>query len=365
MRKPPDTSLRQQRLRAWNPILTPRTVLPIFFFIGFFFMPLGAGLLYFSSQVHEITIDYTYCDELALNDKFSPIPSQFTQITFASNIASKLQWKKYKNEYSIYPDKETVCVIQLEVPVDLNPPVFIYYKLKNFYQNHRRYVKSISRDQMLGLPKTAAELLRADDCNPLIVNEEGRPIYPCGLIANSFFNDTISIPVRIDKKHITPYEMTNKGISWLSDKKIFVKTMYQPSDVVPPPNWALRYPTGYNQTNFPNIHEWEEFHVWMKTAGLPTFEKLALRNDTHMMKADFPVIMYNGSKSIVISTRSILGGKNPFLGIAYVSTGALSMTIGMLFTICHLILPRKLGDRQYLSWNQTPQSTHQKKRTLL
>lgn len=79
--------------------------------------------------------------------------------------------------------------------------------------------------------------------------------------------------------------MTNKGISWASDKNIYRKTLYRPLDVVPPPNWVLRYPNGYNQTNFPNINEWEEFHVWMKTAGLPTFEKLALRNDVDTMKA--------------------------------------------------------------------------------
>jgi hypothetical protein len=31
---------------------------------------------------------------------------------------------------------------------------------------------------------------------------------------------------------------------------------------------------GYNQTNFPNLKEWEDFQVWMRTAGLPTFRKL-------------------------------------------------------------------------------------------
>ena len=29
----------------------------------------------------------------------------------------------------------------------------------------------------------------------------------------------------------------------------------------------------------------EEFQVWMRTAGLPTFSKLALRNDNQTMKA--------------------------------------------------------------------------------
>ncbi|KAG5518519.1 hypothetical protein PMAC_002915 [Pneumocystis sp. 'macacae'] len=374
MRKPPDTSLRQQRLRAWNPILTPKTVLPIFFFLGFLFTPLGVGLLYFSSQVHEVSIDYTYCEDIAQKN-FSKIPNKFVQTAFSSSETSTVQWKKYKNKNSFYPTKETICVINLEIPVDLRPPVFIYYRLTNFYQNHRRYVKSVSRDQLLGLPKTAEELLRADDCNPLVVNEQGRPIYPCGLVANSLFNDTIGIPKKIESQELRVlYSMTNKGISWASDKKIYKKTLYQPLDVVPPPNWILRYPNGYNETNFPNINDWEEFHVWMKTAGLPTFEKLVLRNDIDTMKAGtyeieiamhFPVTKYNGSKMIIISTRSIIGGRNPFLGTAYISTGAISIVVGMLFTICHLIRPRKLGDHRYLSWNQTPpQSRYRRERIL-
>lgn len=43
---------------------------------------------------------------------------------------------------------------------------------------------------------------------------------------------------------------------------------------------------------------------------------------------------------IVISTRSVIGGRNPFLGTAYISTGAVSIVVGMLFTIGHLIRPR-------------------------
>ena len=50
-RKPPNTAFRQQRLLAYSPILTPKTVLPIFFAIGIIFGPLGGLLLYASSKV--------------------------------------------------------------------------------------------------------------------------------------------------------------------------------------------------------------------------------------------------------------------------------------------------------------------------
>ena len=49
-RKPPNTAFRQQRLLAFSPILTPKTVLPIFFAVGLIFGPIGGLLLYASSK---------------------------------------------------------------------------------------------------------------------------------------------------------------------------------------------------------------------------------------------------------------------------------------------------------------------------
>lgn len=46
-----DTAFKQQRLRAWQPILTPKTVLPTFFVIGIIFAPIGGLLLWASNSV--------------------------------------------------------------------------------------------------------------------------------------------------------------------------------------------------------------------------------------------------------------------------------------------------------------------------
>lgn len=46
-----DSAFKQQRLPAWQPILTAGTVLPTFFIIGVAFIPIGIGLLYFSNNV--------------------------------------------------------------------------------------------------------------------------------------------------------------------------------------------------------------------------------------------------------------------------------------------------------------------------
>lgn len=56
-----DSAFKQQRLAAWQPILTAGTVLPTFFVIGIAFIPVGIGLLYFSDEVKEKVVDYTFC----------------------------------------------------------------------------------------------------------------------------------------------------------------------------------------------------------------------------------------------------------------------------------------------------------------
>lgn len=46
-----DTNFKQQRLKAWQPILTASTALPLFFTIGVVFIPIGAVLLVASDKV--------------------------------------------------------------------------------------------------------------------------------------------------------------------------------------------------------------------------------------------------------------------------------------------------------------------------
>ena len=44
-------------------------------------------------------------------------------------------------------------------------PVYVYYQLDNFYQNHRRYVKSRDNDQLNGIYKSVVDI---SDCDPII-----------------------------------------------------------------------------------------------------------------------------------------------------------------------------------------------------
>ena len=261
----------------------------------------------------------------------------------------------------------SVCSLQFNIPDNLKPPVLLYYRLTNFYQNHRRYVKSLDSNQLKG---DAINNNSLGACSPLNTDPDGKPYWPCGLIANSIFNDSFANPVQLNVRDSsalnTTYNMTKNGIAWNSDKALYAATKYDPADISPPPNWHLRYQDNYTSENLPDLESDEGFQVWMRTAGLPNFSKLAMRNDNETMQCgmyqvdiqnsmsfasnllprtntwilDFPVDIYGGTKSLVISTRTVMGGKNPFLGIAYVAVGGICIVLGTLFTVTHLFKPR-------------------------
>lgn len=375
-RKPANTAFRQQRLKAWQPILTPKTVLPLFFAVGIIFAPIGGLLLWASSQVQEIVIDYTDCIRVAPTGNkwedidWGNIPSDNVRTSFKFNSNPQApRWKRIKDKVDGL-DSE-ICTLEFKIPTPLNPPVYFYYRLTNFYQNHRRYVKSVDERQLRGEAVNVGALRGSDACSPLIADPDtNKPYYPCGLIANSVFNDTFGDLILTNVKgggDSSTYVLTGKGIAWSSDKDRYKKSKYKNDEVLPPPNWRERYPDGYTDQNpIPDLSEREDFQVWMRTAGLPTFSKLAGKNEslemvdgTYVMNITdrFNVKLYGGTKSIVISTATIMGGKNPFLGIAYVVVGGICVLLGAIFAARHLIKPRKLGDHTYLSWNNDQPST--------
>jgi LEM3 (ligand-effect modulator 3) family / CDC50 family len=67
---------------------------------------------------------------------------------------------------------------------------------------------------------------------------------------------------------------------------------------------------------------------------------LALVRPIYDPNIDFPVTEYGGTKTMVLSTRTVIGGQNSFLGIAYVVVAGLCILLGAIFTARHLIKPR-------------------------
>ncbi len=81
---------------------------------------------------------------------------------------------------------ECKCKEDFELQEDWEGDVFMYYGLTNFYQNHRRYVKSRDDRQLLGQDLDKAP---SKDCAPFDKDKDtGLPYVPCGAIANSMFS---------------------------------------------------------------------------------------------------------------------------------------------------------------------------------
>ena len=241
-------------------------------------------------------------------------------------------------------------------------PVFVYYKLTNYYQNNRLYAKSFSAEQLGGKPLTVAQL--ASSCDPL-VGDGSTPYYPCGLIANSFFSD---IFFDLKTESGSAIAIGDKFISWPADQSAYKQAGYEsPSDVLPPPSWLkfpeelkAKYSIGADgkYTALPDLSGDERFINWMKVAGFPTFRKLYGRIDatlekgkyTLLINSNYDVNSFGGTKSVVLSTTTWAGGENSALGWSFIVVGGILLALGIFFLGMFMMSPRKVGDVSYLSW---------------
>lgn len=318
--KPKYSKFTQQELPACKPLLTPGIVVATFLLIGIIFVPIGLASLSASQEIVELV------DRYDTNCVSTPDKVGFIQNT----------------------DTDKTCTRTLTVPKHMKSPIQIYYQIGDFYQNHRRYVKSRSDKQLRY--KNAVHLTK--DCDPEGNTVDGAPIIPCGLIAWSLFNDTYTISV--NKKAI---EVNKKDIAWKSDK-----TDKFGSDIYPSNFQKGSLIGGAKLNESIPLSKQEDLIVWMRTAALPTFRKLYGRIETDIMANDqltvviqnnYNTYSFGGSKALVLSTTSWIGGKNNFIGVAYLTIGGLCIFLAVGFVVLlYMVKPRTLGDPSYLSWNR-------------
>ena len=374
-RRPKENAFTQQKLKAIHPILTAKEIIPLFLCLAIIFIPIGASMLKTSNDVNDFTINYAKCAEEATTDGWTTIPSEHYTHHFKSGVTLNPRWRLAKNDsyiYNDYPEERNICQVQFQVPNKMKAPVYFYYKLSNFHANHRRYVKSFSEDQLNGKRASVSTIKDTvgQNCQPLSVDDNGKIIYPCGLIANSLFNDTFDPTLHSTEQGASTkdYQMSEEGIAWSTNKNRFKKTKYDVQDIVPPPNWVKMYPQGYNETNLPDISQWPQFQNWMSPAALSDFSNLVLRNDHEDLPAGvyqvnvglhFPTTEYNGGKYIYVTTGSSIGGRNSFLGISWIVGGAICLVLAIVMGVVVLARGRKSGDTGLLSWNREHENEHE------
>ncbi|XP_050005060.1 cell cycle control protein 50C-like [Alexandromys fortis] len=330
-RLPENTALKQQTLPAHQLELSASVVLSIFFATGGFCLCMGIILLLSAKSTREIEINYTntcaHCAQLREN---------------SSNF-----------------DKECTCSVPFYLKEKMEGNVYMYYKLYGFYQNLYRYILSRSNSQLVG-----KDIWDVRNCAPFQVSHNSTPIIPCGAVANSIFNDTITLSYHLNSSIHIEVPMLKSGLAWWTDKYIKFQNP-RTSDLASafagrakPPHWAR--PIYELDTEDPGNNGFvnEDFIVWMRTAAFPTFKKLYRRlsrvhyfvdglpagNYTFHISYNFPVTVFRGKKSVVLSTLTWIGGGSLFLGLTYTVTGSLTLLASFVILAIHQMLKKNKKD---------------------
>lgn len=140
----------------------------------------------------------------------------------------------------------------------MEPPLYLYVRLDNFFQNHRRYVRSTSESQLHGKNVTRKHLA---SCQPFdTLGDTDAVISPCGLPAWSYFNDTL-LSISVSESLGAPavaLPLDSSRLVWDTDRSgLFGDVPPQNHNTVP----ALRGGAALTK----NINQDENFMAWMKT----------------------------------------------------------------------------------------------------
>ena len=191
---PTTNSFIQQTIPVQQLVYTSKCVLTSFFAIAVVCFTLGVVCYTYSGAVKQYS--FTYSDN-----------------------STKITCPDVSNDS---------CVVRFNLTSQIPGPVYLYYRLTNMYQNHRRYVPSRS-DPMhrgdFGEEDPQQDPTGGDSCADFGYTPDDKRIlyYPCGLVAMSIFNDSFRLRRSNDSTFIN---WTNVGIDWaLADD-----SAYSPKD---------------------------------------------------------------------------------------------------------------------------------------
>ena len=133
-----------------------------------------------------------------------------------------------------------------------------------------------------------------------------------------------------------------------------------------PQDWKLNLWELDTENSGNNGLENEDLIVWMRPAAFSNFKKLYRKinhddwrnlalseqfkrgipkgNYSLIIEYNYEVASFSGEKQIILSTTSLLGNKNSFLGLAYISVGGFCILLGIATLLVHIKYGEKLHE---------------------
>ena len=263
---------------------------------------IGITMLYFSKRFSMIEIKYTSC---------------------LNNLPNFERFKR-------------ICTFPLQIDKRMEGPVFIYYKLQNFYLNHRHLVESKSWEELRG-----EEVYTKNNCkNSYLMSEmfpRNSPFYtnqwghnfsennvssPCGLWARSFFNDTYNLTFANGTRiNINEFDISNQYL-----KENFFKRRN---------DYKNKQWIDVENEHFINWMNIETSHNFKKIWGKINFD-LEPGNYTLSVKYNYDIKKYNADKYVCISNSNRFGINNLF-GYFFIAIGIYLVVIILILWVKYLL----------------------------
>ena len=223
-------------------------------------------------------------------------------------------WQEARFRYDNVCSFNETCSITFNITYTIPAPVYVYYELFNFSQNHFRFRTSIDYSQLHG-----SYVTDGSDCSPRATSDNNDQILaPCGLRAYYTWTDNYKFP--------ESFNVTSKGLTWSHEIGYLYHSLS--NNYTDEQRWLRGIP-GYEDET-----ESDKFAIWMRTSPRPHFRKLVaiLNNDLtagqHQIDIDvnYNSQTYNGMRYLVFNRLSKAGGRNFTLT-------AINVCLGFIYVI--------------------------------
>ena len=257
-----------------------------------------------------------------------------TMIYFSKRFAGiEINYSSCVNNYD---KNKKICQINFQIDRTIESPVYVYYKLENFYLNHRLLVESKSWKELRG-----KDIDTKDDCkNSYLMNEmfiKNSPYYmnqwkhnfsendissPCGLWARSFFNDTYNLTFL----NGTVIKINESNISNEYLKKNFFKRRK---------DYKTKQWIDVENEHFINWMNIETFHNFKKIWGRIDID-LKPGNYNLYIENNYDIKKYEADKYFCISNANTFGINNSF-GYFFIAIGVYLLVVIFLLWVKYLL----------------------------